>query len=231
MVARVGSAAKSRLAGTLSVDQRHSLALAMLGDVLSVCHQAHYRSLGQGRDGTLATDGPDAIAGTLAVIDEAAARAVALHNGAIAIADPGRGDMNAAVTVGIAAARARGAGTVLILPGDVPLISTDDLQALLDSAGQAPRVVVVGASQDAQGTNALLLRPPDVIAPAFGPPSVGRHVRAGLAAGAHTVVRAGLGLALDVDTPDDLARLQTAAPGPHTAAALAQLSLRQSVRI
>ncbi len=208
VVARVGSAAKSRLAGTLSADQRRTLALAMLADVLAVCHQAR-----------------GMVAGTLAVVDEPAAFSVAARGGAIAVADPATDDMNAAVAAGLAAARTSGAGTVLVVPGDVPLISTDDLQALLDSAGQAPRAVVVGSSRDGQGTNALLLRPPDVIAPGFGPPSVGRHVQAGLAAGAHTVVRAGLGLALDVDTPDDLAMLEAAHPGPHTAAVLASLSV------
>ncbi len=214
IVARVGSAAKSRLAASLSAEQRRTLALAMLGDVVAVCHQA------QGM-----------VAGTLAVVDEPAARLVVLRGGALAIADPGMGDMNAAVAAGIDAVKKLGARTVLILPGDVPLISTDDLQALLDSAGAAPRAVVVGASHDGQGTNALLLRPPDVVAPAFGPPSVGRHVQLGLAAGAHTVVRAGLGLALDIDTPDDLAALPIERLGPHMAAGAAQLALRQSVRI
>jgi 2-phospho-L-lactate guanylyltransferase len=208
VVARVGTAAKSRLAPMLSADQRRTLALAMLADVIDVCCQA--RGL---------------VTGTLAVVDEPAARSVAVLGGAIPIADPGTGDMNAAVAAGVAAARRYGAGTVLVVPGDVPLISSGDLEALLDSAGQAPRAVVVGSSRDGQGTNALLLRPPDVIAPGFGPPSVGRHVQAGLAAGAATVVRRELGLALDVDTPDDLAKLQAGRPGRHTAAALASLSV------
>ena len=214
VVARVGSAAKSRMAGTLSADQRRRLALAMLADVVAVCHQAR-----------------GIVAGTLAVVDEPAARAVAVRGGAITIADPGSGDMNAAVAAGLAAVHKQGAGTVLVVPGDVPLMSTDDLQALLDSAGAAPRAVVVGSSRDGQGTNALLLRPPDVITPAFGPPSVGRHVQMGLAAGAHTVVRAGLGLALDIDTPDDLLALPIDRLGPHMTAVVAQLSLRQSVPI
>ena len=68
------------------------------------------------------------------------------------------------------------------------------------------------------------MRPPDVIAPRFGPPSVGKHLQAGQAAGALTVVRSDLGLALDVDTPDDLAALQTTSVGGHTAAALAELT-------
>src|SRR5713101_19284 len=127
------------MAVTLSADQRRRLALAMLADVVAVCHQAR-----------------GIVAGTLAVVDEPAARAVAVRGGAITIADPGSGDMNAAVAAGLAAVHKQGAGTVLVVPGDVPLMSTDDLQALLDSAGAAPRAVVVGSSRDGQGTNALL---------------------------------------------------------------------------
>ncbi len=211
VVARVGAPAKSRLANTLSPTGRRTLALAMLADVVAVCHQAH-----------------GSISGTLAVVDEPSARAAAVRGGALSIADPGTGDMNAAVAAGIQGVRAHAAGAVLVLPGDVPLISTDDIEAMLHAAGPAPRAVVVGASRDRQGTNALLLRPVDVIAPLFGQPSVGRHVQAGLAAGAHTVVRVGLGLALDVDTPDDLAALQAARPGAHTADALRSLLQNRS---
>src|SRR5438105_787358 len=101
VVARVGSAAKSRMATALSAEQRSLLALAMLADVVAVCDQA--RGLA---------------AGTLAVVDKPAARAVALRGGALSIADPGTGDMNAAVSAGLAAARPRGADTVLVVPGD-----------------------------------------------------------------------------------------------------------------
>jgi 2-phospho-L-lactate/phosphoenolpyruvate guanylyltransferase len=206
VVARVGEGAKSRLAGALSATQRKMLALAMLSDVVNVCART-----------------PGLIAGTLAVVDEPAARSIAVRGGAIAVEDPGTGDMNAAVAAGLQAARAQGASTALVVPGDVPLISPSDFEALVDAAGQAPRAVVVGASHDGGGTNALLLRPLDVIAPQFGPPSVGHHLQAGHAAGALTLVRSDLGLALDVDTPDDLTALESAPVGGHTAAALAEL--------
>ena len=211
IVARVGPGAKSRLAGTMGADQRRTLALAMLADVLAVGRQA--RGL---------------VAGTLAVVDEPAARTVALRAGALAIADSGTGDMNAAVAAGVSAVRKLGADTVLIVPGDVPLISVDDIRALLETARASDKAVIVGASHDGDGTNALLLRPVDVIAPAFGPPSVGRHVQLGLAAGAYTVVRAGLGLALDVDTPDDLQALPKERLGPHMAAIAAELFEQQA---
>jgi 2-phospho-L-lactate/phosphoenolpyruvate guanylyltransferase len=85
---------------------------------------------------------------------------------------------------------------------------------------------VVAASRDRQGTNALLLRPPDVIAPAFGPPSVVRHFAAGRAAGALARLVTRLGLSHDVDTPADLASLLDAPVGDHTAVALTQVPTR-----
>ena len=203
VVARAGVRAKSRLAEVLSGPERQALALAMLADVLEVCGAAH-------------------LAGTVAVVDVPAAQAVAERAGAVVCGDPGRGDMNAAVASGIAVASARGATTVVVLPGDIPLLAAEDLATLAAAAAGAPRTVVLGASHDGLGTNALLLRPPTVIAPAFGPPSLARHAAAARAAGALTVVRTGLGLASDLDTPADLARLRLAGGvGRHTAAALA----------
>jgi 2-phospho-L-lactate guanylyltransferase len=208
IVARVGSGAKSRLAAALSVNQRKELALAMLADVVDVCVPAR-----------------GVVAGSVAVVDSPDARLAVERGGAIAVADPGIG-MNAAVVAGLRAARKRGATTALVVPGDVPLIAVSDLEALLEAAGAAPRAVIVAASHDGEGTNALLLRPLEVIVPGFGPPSLQRHVQAGLAAGALTLVRFDLRLALDVDTPADLATLQSNHPSARTAAALANLEIR-----
>ena len=60
------------------------------------------------------------------------------------------------------------------------------------------------------GTNALLLSPPGVIEPSFGPGSFARH--AARAHAAQTVVRVAevRSLGLDVDTPDDLQALRDA---------------------
>jgi 2-phospho-L-lactate guanylyltransferase len=181
----------------------------MLADVLEVC----------GRAG---------LSGTVAVVDLPVAQHVARRAGALPVADPGWGDMNAAVASGLRAAREHGATTAVVLPGDVPLLQPGDIQALVDAAGQAAQAVVVAASRDGQGTNALLLRPPDVIAPAFGAPSVERHLAAGRAAGGRTVLKTGLGLAFDVDTPADLRLLFESRPGRQTVAALADLLPRSA---
>ena len=58
------------------------------------------------------------------------------------------------------------------------------------------------------GTNALLLTPPDAIAPAFGAGSFARHAARGAAAGARVRVAQAPSLELDVDTPGDLAALR-----------------------
>ena len=60
------------------------------------------------------------------------------------------------------------------------------------------------------GTNALLLDPPTVITPAFGPGSFARHAALAHAAGATVRVRRLPSLELDVDTPGDLAALRAA---------------------
>ena len=132
--------------------------------------------------------------------------------------------MNAAVVAGLRAARERGATTAVVVPGDVPLIAVSDFEVLLNAAGTAERAVIVGGSHDGEGTNALLLRPPEVIAPGFGPPSLQRHLQAGQRAGAFTQACADLGLALDVDTPGDLAILQASHPARYTAAVLSDLA-------
>jgi 2-phospho-L-lactate guanylyltransferase len=54
-----------------------------------------------------------------------------------------------------------------------------------------------------RGTNALFLRPPDVIASAFGGDSREAHAQRAHAAGARYLERDGP-LGIDLDTPDDL---------------------------
>ena len=109
-----------------------------------------------------------------------------------------------------------GARSLLVLPGDLPLLSVEALDELLMAADAGlvaaaggPLVAIV-PSDAGGGTNALLLRPPDVIAPAFGPGSFEAHLRAAAAAGAAVQVVSDPSLGFDLDTPDDLERLDPA---------------------
>src|SRR5947207_4617038 len=136
IVARVGNGAKSRLAGALDPAQRRQLALAMLGDVVAACR-----------------DAASLLDGVVAVVDEPAARWVAAGAGAVVVDDPIPGDMNAAAMRGILKALQHSAQTVIVLPGDVPLISRHDLSALINAAGNERRAVIIGSSRDGMGTN------------------------------------------------------------------------------
>jgi 2-phospho-L-lactate/phosphoenolpyruvate guanylyltransferase len=131
--------------------------------------------------------------------------------------DPLEVGQSSAAARGVRAAVARGASRVLLVPGDCPALDPAEVDELLATAG--PGVVIV-PDRHGSGTNALLLDPPTVIEPAFGPGSFARH--AALAAGAGAVVRVGRlpSLELDIDTPGDLEALRTRGGGGRRTRAL-----------
>ena len=88
--------------------------------------------------------------------------------------------------------------------------------------------VAIVPDRHGTGTNALLLAPPDAIAPSFGPGSFERHVAAARDAGVAYAVERVPTLMFDVDTPDDLADLsgvldECRGHAPSTRGALRQL--------
>ncbi|SDC66104.1 2-phospho-L-lactate guanylyltransferase [Sphingomonas sp. YR710] len=111
------------------------------------------------------------------------------------LADKGRG-LNAE----LADARAVIAAPVIIIHGDLPLIESDDIAALIAAAGTDG--VAIAPDRHDDGTNALALASAAPFAFAFGEGSCARHRAAAGSTGA--IVRRP-GLAHDIDTPDDLA--------------------------
>ena len=95
------------------------------------------------------------------------------------------------------------------MPGDCPALDPREVDELLAGAMSAPDVVIV-PDRHGTGTNALLLAPPDAIAPSFGPGSRERHEQAAAASGARWRVAEPRSLVLDVDTAEDLAVLRAA---------------------
>ncbi len=102
---------------------------------------------------------------------------------------------------------AQGAGAILIVLGDLPLLAREDVTALLDLADR-PGVAVFAPDRHGAGTNALLLAPPDALPFAFGTGSLARHQAAATARGLHARWYDAPGTALDLDTPADLAALE-----------------------
>ncbi len=116
--------------------------------------------------------------------------------------------LNAAVHEGQAWAMLGGANGLLTVLPDLPLLSGDDVRALLAAA--TCEGAVIAPDRHGLGTNALLLAPPDAIPPSFGIDSAPRH-RLALALADFPVTDIQRpGTHLDLDTPADLEQLHDA---------------------
>ncbi len=138
--------------------------------------------------------------------------------------DSAQAGQSEAALVGIRHALASGYGRVLLVPGDTPLVRPGDLAGLIADSDEGVAIV---PDRHGTGTNALVLAPPDAIEPSFGPDSLARHVAAAEAAGVPHRVQEVATLALDVDTPGDLAELTAELELRHGQAPSTRGALRQ----
>ncbi|MFZ5852993.1 MAG: 2-phospho-L-lactate guanylyltransferase [Chloroflexota bacterium] len=183
--------AKSRLGGRLDAEERQALVRDLLERTVATA---------------LATAG---LGATIVVSADEALLELARSLGAEALRESGSG-LNAALDEARRAAISAGATAVLALPADLPRVSPAAIEAVLEAGRSATRqaperpVVVLVPDRHGEGTNALLVAPPDAIPFAFGPGSRRRH--ADLAAGLGATYREleGGALSLDLDTPEDL---------------------------
>jgi 2-phospho-L-lactate guanylyltransferase len=181
--------AKQRLGDALGSAERVELARAMVGDVLAALGRV------------------PGIDGVVVVTAEPAAVRAAEAAGAVVVHDPEEAGQSAAAARGVAAAVERGAGRVLLVPGDCPALDPGEVGRLLDAPHAPPHVTIV-PDRHGTGTNALLIEPPRALAPSFGPGSFARHAAHARAAGVAVTVTDVPSLGLDVDTPGDLAALR-----------------------
>ena len=107
------------------------------------------------------------------------------------------------VDFGSKEAMKRGATAVLRLPIDLPLITSGDIDTILEHDGEEPSIVIV-PSRDGDGTNAILRRPPDLFPSHFGPDSLAKHLAEAAAAKAACRVIELHSIALDIDDPSDV---------------------------
>lgn len=91
---------------------------------------------------------------------------------------------------------------LLILSADLPGLSVDDLDAMIDAGTTAD--IVIATDHDGQGTNALLMARPALIPLRFGPGSCAAHQDEAMAAGMTSKIIRRRGLAEDVDLPEHL---------------------------
>ena len=176
---------KSRLAGVLTPGERADLNRSLLIHTLS----------------TLATI--KEIEQILVISRDHTALALARSFGARTVKENGAPHLNIALARATAVAKNFSARGVLIVPADLPLLSSEDIGAILALAEQPP-VVVVAPDRRRQGTNALLVSPVGLIEFEFGPDSFQCHSKHAVEAGARLEICELPSLALDMDLPEDL---------------------------
>jgi len=175
--------AKQRLAPLLSPEERHQLAQAMLEDVL---------------DAVAAV--PERPPVSLVTSDDHA-RALAQQHGFAIVEDRDDAGETAAIEMATRVCVGRGVPWTLVIPGDAPLASADEISAILSVAPK--KGSVLASDHKGLGSNAVLRAPADLFPLRFGDHSYAPHLAAAQIMGPVVQLRLP-GLALDIDRPDDV---------------------------
>lgn len=177
--------AKQRLAGLFSQDFRRRLAETMFEEVMR------------------AVAAVPELSGIAVVTLDPAAAAIALRFGAQIWTDGARDGHTGAVTAAALRLAASGA-SMLTLPGDIPLVSAEDIRHLLQ-IHRPGRAFTIIPARDEQGSNAILCSPADVVPLRFGVNSFFPHLDAARQCGLEPTVVECAAIALDLDEPSDIA--------------------------
>jgi 2-phospho-L-lactate guanylyltransferase len=176
---------KSRLAGVLTEDERMVLNQYLLANTLDVLRPIRR------------------IEHILVISRDPQALALAREHGARTVLEHGTPQLNLALTRATLVARHHMARGVLVLPADLPLLTKEDVNMMIDRA-KFPPVVVIAPDRHYSGTNGLLIHPAGMIPYEFGPNSFERHCESARLTGARLEVCELPSLALDMDLPEDL---------------------------
>ncbi len=231
--------AKQRLSSLLSEAERRELMQHMIDDVLSTVVES------------------DDIDGLVVISDDQEVRKQAQAYGARILSEPALSESNKLIfadenqiqtnlaetsfvqalpcasrlnqifAMAVACLVEDGETDVLLLPVDVPLINTNNIRRLVNHHSR-PGVTLVPASADG-GTNALMISPPQLIAPGFGQQSSLRHGEFARAIGIEPEVLCLPELGLDVDTMDDLRELMAAPVSSATQRYLLDSDIQQRI--
>lgn len=171
---------KNRLSPVLDEAARSELVRAMLGHVVAAVEAARNVD-------TVCLIGPSrhGLPETISLLD-----------------DPGTG-LNAAIASGFDEAVQSGATRVLVIHGDLPQLTTQDVELL---AAAAPGALAIAPDRHGTGTNALSLPLPEAqnFTFAFGPDSFACHCTEAERLNLKIETIHSHGLGHDIDEPDDL---------------------------
>ncbi|MEM1160641.1 MAG: 2-phospho-L-lactate guanylyltransferase [Pseudomonadota bacterium] len=194
--------AKQRLDAAMSQTERTAMFRASVEDVLAALAAC------------------DALAGILVVTRDPYAMDLAARYGARVEVEAENQGHTAASSLGARVLAAEGKAGMVQVPGDLPLLQPEDIEAVLSVHGRAP-AVTIAPSGDKMGSNAVLSSPPDFLPLRFGDDSFYPHCDAARALGVEPVIVERAAFQLDLDTPEDLRRFVSS---PSDTRAFAYLS-------
>jgi 2-phospho-L-lactate guanylyltransferase len=185
--------AKSRTGSVLTPLQREVLAATMLEDVLA------------------ALVGAERLAGILVNTIDPVAASLAERYGARVVADGALDGHTGAVNGMGRVLAAEGKSALLTVPGDIPRVTSAEIDAVVSSCRPPPSFTIVPA-HDELGSNAVLCAPPFSVPLRFGDDSYFPHLMAARAQGIEPTIVRLPGIGLDIDHPADLRAFMAAKP-------------------
>ena len=172
--------AKSRLSNILAEGERQELVLAMFDDVLVSLRESHFID-------------------KIFLVADKYFNPIADVQTITEIKNRGYDE---AIIEALKDSRVNQAQAMLILPADLPLVSRDELDTLIRD--QEDGSIRIAGSRDQDGTNALVMKPPSLLATSFGVGSFERHKKFAKALSVKIEEVNLPGLSFDVDTEKDL---------------------------
>jgi 2-phospho-L-lactate guanylyltransferase len=174
---------KTRLSGLASKDRR-KLTMAMFCNVLDALTKSRM------------------VSDVTVVSGERSVSGVAQRHGARFLSEGSRHDLNSALKLAIGKLDGNDGGTAMIIHADLPRLTTKDVNELVSRSKHIQ--IAIAPCKNGTGTNALLLRPPNAIPPAFGKGSFRRHLSLAKKTGYLWKVLRISGIQFDIDDPQDL---------------------------
>jgi 2-phospho-L-lactate guanylyltransferase len=187
---------KSRISHILTGEERAKLTSYLMGRTIDVLGEVL------------------AISRTLVVSRDPAALKIARQHGASTYGETEKQDLNLALTRASHIAAAQKANSVLVLPSDLPLLTVDDVEMMVNMSSPAVRdgnngyqfagrYMAICPDQSAEGTNALLISPPTGFSFQYGPGSFHRHLAEAERLGMSKRIVHAQGIEFDLDTEGD----------------------------
>jgi len=180
---------KSRLSKVLSENERTILNQNMLVNTIKILSSVNR------------------IDNILVVSRDPAALTLAREYGARTVLEDGSPELNTALSRARLVAKTYRVNEILILPADLPLLSREELERVLEQSGNPPEVLICPDRQN-DGTNLLYINPEGLINFCYGSGSFNKHLELAKKSGARINIIASNSLGLDLDTPEDLELLK-----------------------